>query len=692
MTQTFEVWESLRGRAFDERAGRALISMRHWALALVIMVPLIPTVHQEVSLIKRHHVMQNSAAQNEHQHCNSQHYTTHRDALQKLAPRITIPFMPTPSCTLFNALRPDIRAVPEPQCLQLLHTIHNHITALVKTLGGPDRNEVRGPLSPERFKGTLVATLTSAPMVSSTSGILEIHTDFGFCLEARILHPRLSNKAQGSANGYAFGNISNLTFFTHKRSKLHKPSACLRDTENVYSLMSQKHAISSANEIQPACKKVIPSLFDDDSLDDSNTGNNTDPLEPDTDQPEAEDESKPEDDAETEDGAEPKAVQATLAKSKRTLVNLRAGTYFEEESIHSALMLVAKKNHFQLYKACCQAAGIVMHPCAIPADEDQALSRQSTLDSILITKAPTFTKAGLLEYIMEFIVTKDEMLQLAVNRFTNLADESKEVPNLRKKSYNDFKLDRNDWKHLVLIHQVLKEPATAQQSFSSAKHPTASQTIPTLECLADWWQEMANNDQYAPITDAIKQGLRNINKYYKKASDSNVYFICLVLDPNYKLAYVKDRWDTRDIANRRAHLKDVFDKYYKPPTQAPAKEPAPPTRPLHENQYSDAWMREAIKTHQAADQCAHNPHQELTMYLSLPLEEADNILHSLQYPTLARIARDYLPIQGSSIPSKQAFSSRGITSTVRRNGLAASTFSSLQLLKAAYTSRKVHVT
>jgi hypothetical protein len=33
--------------------------------------------------------------------------------------------------------------------------------------------------------------------------------------------------------------------------------------------------------------------------------------------------------------------------------------------------------------------------------------------------------------------------------------------------------------------------------------------------------------------------------------------IFTVLDPNYKLAYVEDRWDTRDVANGRAHLKAV---------------------------------------------------------------------------------------------------------------------------------------
>ncbi|KAG2059106.1 hypothetical protein BDR06DRAFT_874648, partial [Suillus hirtellus] len=59
------------------------------------------------------------------------------------------------------------------------------------------------------------------------------------------------------------------------------------------------------------------------------------------------------------------------------------------------------------------------------------------------------------------------------------------------------------------------------------------------------------------------------------------------------------------------------------------------------------------------------------------------------YPTLTCIAWDYLPIQGSSVPSEQAFLSRGITSTMQHNGLAASMFSSLQLLKAGY--RNGHV-
>ncbi|KAG2078356.1 hypothetical protein BDR04DRAFT_1182419 [Suillus decipiens] len=56
---------------------------------------------------------------------------------------------------------------------------------------------------------------------------------------------------------------------------------------------------------------------------------------------------------------------------------------------------------------------------------------------------------------------------------------------------------------------------------------------------------------------------------------------------------------------------------------------------------------------------------------------------------LSHIAHDYLPIQGSTVPSEYAFSSRGITSTLCHNALAPSTFSALQLLKAGYQNGHV---
>lgn len=55
-----------------------------------------------------------------------------------------------------------------------------------------------------------------------------------------------------------------------------------------------------------------------------------------------------------------------------------------------------------------------------------------------------------------------------------------------------------------------------------------------------------------------------------------------------------------------------------------------------------------------------------------------------RYPTLRRIARDYLAIQGSSTPSECAFSSGGITGTSRWSSLTMEIFQALQILKSAY--------
>jgi len=60
-----------------------------------------------------------------------------------------------------------------------------------------------------------------------------------------------------------------------------------------------------------------------------------------------------------------------------------------------------------------------------------------------------------------------------------------------------------------------------------------------------------------------------------------------------------------------------------------------------------------------------------------------------QYPTLSWIARDYLAIQGSAVPSECAFSSGDLTATLRWNKLSAKSFECLQFLKSAY--RNGHV-
>ena len=55
------------------------------------------------------------------------------------------------------------------------------------------------------------------------------------------------------------------------------------------------------------------------------------------------------------------------------------------------------------------------------------------------------------------------------------------------------------------------------------------------------------------------------------------------------------------------------------------------------------------------------------------------------------MARDYLAIQGSAVPSERAFSSGALTDTLQRNRLCPDTFEALQLLKNAYKTGLINV-
>jgi len=69
---------------------------------------------------------------------------------------------------------------------------------------------------------------------------------------------------------------------------------------------------------------------------------------------------------------------------------------------------------------------------------------------------------------------------------------------------------------------------------------------------------------------------------------------------------------------------------------------------------------------------------------SLLLTTAFSQYHASQFPILARMARDYLAIQGLSVPSEHAFSSSGLTGTLHCNQLDPETFEALQILKSGY--------
>ena len=122
--------------------------------------------------------------------------------------------------------------------------------------------------------------------------------------------------------------------------------------------------------------------------------------------------------------------------------------------------------------------------------------------------------------------------------------------------------------------QWLQEPADAQQSFSSSRDPTVWRVIPVLEFLRELWLNMARHLKFDEVEDAIRSGLENLEKWYSKTDDMDVYFVCLgvvfpspgrtesnvvitALDPNWKLAYAHEKWAKEYFDEGVAQLEKV---------------------------------------------------------------------------------------------------------------------------------------
>ena len=48
-----------------------------------------------------------------------------------------------------------------------------------------------------------------------------------------------------------------------------------------------------------------------------------------------------------------------------------------------------------------------------------------------------------------------------------------------------------------------------------------------MEFLQEMWGTMVKVPKFNELKDAISAGLQNMDKWYRKTNDTNVYFICL---------------------------------------------------------------------------------------------------------------------------------------------------------------------
>jgi hypothetical protein len=188
---------------------------------------------------------------------------------------------------------------------------------------------------------------------------------------------------------------------------------------------------------------------------------------------------------------------------------------------------------------------------------------------------------------------------------------------------------------------------------------------------------MASLQQYqqSNVANAIYNKLKSYWNRHLSSSSA----ISAILDPRYKLSTFNNHEERQDYIN---YLQTLFSSYT--PNSYTI-----PNRINEQQQDSRNYFLNIINSNQRSSLNNLNnlEFEEIDNYLNMPNDININPLiwwktHQEEYPILSLIAKDFLIIQSTSVPSEQAFSIASNTITQTRNRLDPETAREILCLKS----------
>ncbi|KAF0534278.1 zinc finger bed domain-containing protein ricesleeper 2-like [Gigaspora margarita] len=189
------------------------------------------------------------------------------------------------------------------------------------------------------------------------------------------------------------------------------------------------------------------------------------------------------------------------------------------------------------------------------------------------------------------------------------------------------------------LQQCFKD---ATLEISASSYPTLSYTIPIYNYLIDLIEKFLKEESYSnDIINAIDKAKLKLQKYYP-TTNGLAYITAAIIDPRLKLDYFKDQ---------------DFDEE---------------TIEIYQQQIINLWKTKYMPTQNQNNNQATNKSSGLMAYM----------LHETDYPNLARIARDFLAIPGTSVPVERIFSNSADLISSKRHSLNPETIKICMCLKS----------
>lgn len=244
-------------------------------------------------------------------------------------------------------------------------------------------------------------------------------------------------------------------------------------------------------------------------------------------------------------------------------------------------------------------------------------------------------------------------------------------------------LQNSDWDCIVQLIDVLKPLKEATLECSKmGSSLMITNVIPLYNyCSERLHTSLKKFNENDDIYVGIQAAEEKLNHYYDKISP--MAGIALILDPTLKSDFLHNGlgWKKGWIVRVEEHFESSF-LYYK---NASNKECSTRESTVKNAAESDIDSYKNYRKRKR-NSLPGNIHSEYDRYLSLPILADTDILqfwksNAFNYPILAAMAKDYLTVQASSVPSERAFSSGTDLVTADRCSLGGNVIEMTQFLK-----------
>jgi hypothetical protein len=234
-----------------------------------------------------------------------------------------------------------------------------------------------------------------------------------------------------------------------------------------------------------------------------------------------------------------------------------------------------------------------------------------------------------------------------------------------EKRLRPFRLLGEEWLLLEDLRDLLKSFVMATEALSGCLYPTISFQLPYFAVLMENLQTFHDNHARqcpnSPLLTAASAGQAHLKKYMQDTENFSTQKLAIILDPRFKIqGFTTIGWSPAAVGMTRARFESILEEQYQR-NPVPTAEISQLRRvPVDDNlasMFGSMGRRpEATRTQPTMEA------SETARYLCEPPVDLNTDplhwwkLNELRFPTVARMARDYLAICASSAPCERLFS------------------------------------